>query len=158
LDFRKEQRKGPSKYFPQFSVSVAGLHLAQGQHSEPAAVPLGREADLLEHTDAAGLADRVLDRIERTTSVDGMGLGLSGARRLLDEFTATTTPGEGTTITAINGCQAHEGDEIPRKTRMTPRLSTPRVITANLAAVIPLVMTSLGDDTVKNVHHAVGVR
>jgi serine/threonine-protein kinase RsbT len=31
----------------------------------------------------------------------GLGLGLSGARRLVDEFELTTTPGAGTVVTAI---------------------------------------------------------
>jgi serine/threonine-protein kinase RsbT len=32
------------------------------------------------------------------TSGTGMGLGLSGARRLVDEFSLTTEPGHGTTV------------------------------------------------------------
>ena len=32
------------------------------------------------------------------TSGSGMGLGLSGARRLVDEFSLTTEPGQGTTV------------------------------------------------------------
>ena len=32
------------------------------------------------------------------TSGTGMGLGLSGARRLVDEFSLTTEPGQGTTV------------------------------------------------------------
>jgi len=35
------------------------------------------------------------------SSGGGLGLGLSGARRLMDEFQLTTAPGTGTTVTAI---------------------------------------------------------
>ena len=35
------------------------------------------------------------------SSGGGLGLGLSGARRLMDEFQLTTAPGAGTTVTAI---------------------------------------------------------
>ncbi|MFE6486741.1 anti-sigma regulatory factor [Streptomyces sp. NPDC057757] len=35
------------------------------------------------------------------TSGNGLGLGLSGARRLVDDFRLHTVPGEGTTVTII---------------------------------------------------------
>ena len=35
------------------------------------------------------------------SSGGGLGLGLSGARRLMDEFQLTTAPGAGTTVTAV---------------------------------------------------------
>ena len=35
------------------------------------------------------------------TSGTGMGLGLSGARRLMDEFDLVTEPGEGTTVRVV---------------------------------------------------------
>jgi serine/threonine-protein kinase RsbT len=35
------------------------------------------------------------------TSANGMGLGLGGSKRLMNEFEIDTTPGQGTTITCI---------------------------------------------------------
>jgi serine/threonine-protein kinase RsbT len=35
------------------------------------------------------------------TTGGGLGLGLSGSRRLMDEFELATTPGEGTIVTAV---------------------------------------------------------
>jgi serine/threonine-protein kinase RsbT len=48
-----------------------------------------------------GIAD--LDRAftDGYSSGGGLGLGLSGARRLMDGFDVDTKPGEGTTVTAI---------------------------------------------------------
>jgi serine/threonine-protein kinase RsbT len=47
-----------------------------------------------------------IDDLERAltdgyTTGGGLGLGLPGARRLVDEFDIQTTPGEGTTVTLI---------------------------------------------------------
>lgn len=46
-----------------------------------------------------GIADLELALTDGWTSGGGMGLGLSGARRLSDEFDIITAPGEGTTVT-----------------------------------------------------------
>ena len=48
-----------------------------------------------------GIAD--LDRAltDGYTTGGGLGLGLPGARRLVDEFDIETTPGEGTTVTLV---------------------------------------------------------
>ena len=46
-----------------------------------------------------GIADLELAFTDGYTSGGGMGLGLSGARRLADEFDIVTAPGEGTTVT-----------------------------------------------------------
>jgi serine/threonine-protein kinase RsbT len=48
-----------------------------------------------------GIGD--LDRAftEGYSTAGGLGLGLSGARRLMDEFELTTAPGAGTTVTAV---------------------------------------------------------
>ena len=46
-----------------------------------------------------GIADIDLAMTDGYTSGGGMGLGLSGARRLADEFDIDTAPGEGTTVT-----------------------------------------------------------
>lgn len=46
-----------------------------------------------------GIADLDLAMADGYTSGGGMGLGLSGARRLTDEFGIDTAPGKGTTVT-----------------------------------------------------------
>ena len=45
-----------------------------------------------------GIADLDLALTDGWTTGDGMGLGLSGARRLVDEFDLTSKPGEGTSV------------------------------------------------------------
>ncbi|CAM5298788.1 anti-sigma regulatory factor [Streptomyces xanthochromogenes] len=46
-----------------------------------------------------GIADVDLALTDGWTSGTGMGLGLSGSKRLVDDFVLDTTPGEGTTVT-----------------------------------------------------------
>ncbi|MFJ4437296.1 anti-sigma regulatory factor [Streptomyces sp. NPDC088923] len=46
-----------------------------------------------------GIPDRDLALTDGWTSGDGMGLGLSGSRRLVDDFALETSVGEGTTVT-----------------------------------------------------------
>jgi serine/threonine-protein kinase RsbT len=48
-----------------------------------------------------GIADVDLALTDGWTSGSGLGLGLSGARRLVDEFDLATEPGEGTSIVVI---------------------------------------------------------
>ena len=48
-----------------------------------------------------GIADLDLAMTDGYTSGGGMGLGLSGARRLTDEFEIDTAPGKGTAVTII---------------------------------------------------------
>lgn len=48
-----------------------------------------------------GIADLKLAMTDGYTSGGGLGLGLSGAKRLADEFEIDTAPGEGTTVTII---------------------------------------------------------
>jgi len=48
-----------------------------------------------------GIADLDLAFTDGYTTGGGLGLGLSGARRLVDEFDIRTAPGEGTCITVI---------------------------------------------------------
>ena len=45
-----------------------------------------------------GIPDLDLALTDGWTSGSGMGLGLSGARRLVDEFSLITEPGQGTTV------------------------------------------------------------
>lgn len=54
---------------------------------------------LLFRDEGPGIPDLKLAMTDGWTSGNGMGLGLTGARRLVDEFELDTTPGEGTRIT-----------------------------------------------------------
>lgn len=48
-----------------------------------------------------GIADHELALRDGWTSGTGLGLGLSGSRRLVDEFDLRSAPGSGTTITVV---------------------------------------------------------
>ena len=48
-----------------------------------------------------GIADLESAMTDGWTSSGGLGLGLSGSRRLMDDFTISSKPGHGTTITAV---------------------------------------------------------
>ncbi|MFJ6698041.1 ATP-binding protein [Streptomyces sp. NPDC091272] len=48
-----------------------------------------------------GIPDQELALTDGWTSGSGMGLGLSGARRLVDEFELRTAPGAGTTVSVV---------------------------------------------------------
>jgi len=48
-----------------------------------------------------GISDIELALTDGYTSGGGLGLGLSGARKLADEFELESVPGEGTTVTII---------------------------------------------------------
>jgi serine/threonine-protein kinase RsbT len=48
-----------------------------------------------------GIPDLDLAFTDGYTTKGGLGLGLSGARRLMDEFDLQTAPGQGTTVTAV---------------------------------------------------------
>jgi serine/threonine-protein kinase RsbT len=52
-----------------------------------------------------GIADLDLALTDGYTTGGGLGLGLSGARRLVDEFDIDTKVGEGTTITVTKWCR-----------------------------------------------------
>jgi serine/threonine-protein kinase RsbT len=49
--------------------------------------------------DGPGIADVALALTDGWTSGSGMGLGLSGAKRLVNEFELDTAPGRGTRVT-----------------------------------------------------------
>jgi serine/threonine-protein kinase RsbT len=51
--------------------------------------------------DGPGIPDVDLALTDGWTSGDGLGLGLSGARRLVDEFELTSKPGSGTSVVVI---------------------------------------------------------
>lgn len=62
--------------------------------------PPGRRALTLTFADEGpGIPDLDLALTDRWTSGSGLGLGLSGARRLVQEFDIATTPGAGTRVT-----------------------------------------------------------
>jgi serine/threonine-protein kinase RsbT len=48
-----------------------------------------------------GIADLDLALTDGWSSGDGLGLGLSGARRLVDEFELTSEPGGGTSVVVV---------------------------------------------------------
>ena len=48
-----------------------------------------------------GIADIQLAMKDGYTTGNGLGLGLSGARRLSNEFTIDSRPGEGTRVTIV---------------------------------------------------------
>jgi serine/threonine-protein kinase RsbT len=52
-----------------------------------------------------GIADLDLALTDGYTTGGGLGLGLSGARRLVDEFDIATDVGQGTTITITKWCR-----------------------------------------------------
>ena len=51
--------------------------------------------------DGPGIADVDLALTDGWTSGDGLGLGLSGARRLVDEFELNSKPGKGTSVVVV---------------------------------------------------------
>jgi serine/threonine-protein kinase RsbT len=53
------------------------------------------------HDEGPGIADLERALTDGYTTGGGLGLGLPGARRLVDDFEIRTAPGEGTTVTLI---------------------------------------------------------
>jgi serine/threonine-protein kinase RsbT len=63
---------------------------------------LGRNGIRVGFTDdGPGIADVNLALTDGWSSGDGLGLGLSGARRLVDEFELTSKPGGGTSVVVV---------------------------------------------------------
>ena len=63
---------------------------------------LGRNGIRIGFTDdGPGIADVDLALTDGWSSGDGLGLGLSGARRLVDEFELTSKPGGGTSVVVV---------------------------------------------------------
>ena len=52
-----------------------------------------------------GIADIDLALTDGYTTGSGLGLGLSGARRLVDDFEIDTAVGQGTSITVVKWCR-----------------------------------------------------
>lgn len=71
------------------------LHLATVRHG-------ARRGVRLSFTDQGpGIADLKLALTDGYTTGSGLGLGLSGAKRLSSEFDIRSTPGEGTIVTMV---------------------------------------------------------
>jgi serine/threonine-protein kinase RsbT len=63
---------------------------------------VGRTGIKLHFTDAGpGIADVALALTDGWSTGSGLGLGLSGARRLVDEFELDSQPGAGTTVVVV---------------------------------------------------------
>ena len=63
---------------------------------------LGKNGIRIGFTDEGpGIADVDLALSDGWSSGDGLGLGLSGARRLVDEFELTSKPGTGTSVVVV---------------------------------------------------------
>jgi serine/threonine-protein kinase RsbT len=54
---------------------------------------------VLARDDGPGIADLAAAMSDGYSTAKGLGLGLPGARRLVDEFDLTSSPGRGTTVT-----------------------------------------------------------
>jgi serine/threonine-protein kinase RsbT len=66
---------------------------------EKVSSPAGRPGIRVTFSDAGpGIADLDLALTDGWTTGDGLGLGLSGARRLVDDFELTSEPGAGTSV------------------------------------------------------------
>jgi serine/threonine-protein kinase RsbT len=48
-----------------------------------------------------GISDMALAMTDGYTSKDGLGLGLTGSKRLMDDFSIRSQPGQGTTVMVI---------------------------------------------------------
>jgi serine/threonine-protein kinase RsbT len=74
-----------------------------GGHAEVATVTNGRRTGVrvIFVDEGPGIADLDLALTDGFTTGRGLGLGLSGARRLVDEFEIQTAVGVGTRVTAI---------------------------------------------------------
>jgi serine/threonine-protein kinase RsbT len=74
---------------------------------EVSRVDNGRRAGIriVFHDQGPGITDLNLAFTDGYTTGGGLGLGLSGARRLVDEFEIDTAPGAGTNITVTKWCR-----------------------------------------------------
>jgi serine/threonine-protein kinase RsbT len=62
----------------------------------------GREGvRVVARDDGPGIADLEMALTDGYTTGGGLGLGLPGARRLVDDFDIETAPGKGTTVTLV---------------------------------------------------------
>jgi serine/threonine-protein kinase RsbT len=64
-----------------------------------------RGVAVLARDDGPGIDDIRQAMQDGYSTSRGLGLGLGGARRLMDEFELTSKPGEGTTVAAVKWCR-----------------------------------------------------
>lgn len=85
-----------------------------GGHMELAVVSGsgGRGIRLTFTDEGPGIADVSAALSDGYTTGNGLGLGLGGARRLVQEFSIDSVPGGGTTVTAVSRPRA--GQRVPR--------------------------------------------
>src|SRR5205814_7263670 len=81
--------------------------------------------------DGPGIADIDLALTDGWSPGDGLGLGLSGARRLVDEFELTSKPGGGTSVVVVQWPRS-AGRSSPR-----PRTTRGRAASRPLARLRP---------------------
>ena len=63
-----------------------------------------RKLEIVARDDGPGIADLERALEDGYTTGDGLGLGLPGARRLMDEFSITSEPGRGTVVVMYKWC------------------------------------------------------
>lgn len=68
---------------------------------EPLAQGARRGLRLVFEDRGPGIADVEMALTDGYTTVGGLGLGLGGARRLVNEFEISSTPGQGTRVTVV---------------------------------------------------------
>ena len=87
----------------QIVTSVSELAQNLVEHARGGEVRLSIEGDdtfvAVVHDDGPGIADLARAMEDGFSTGSGLGLGLPGARRMMDELTIDSAPGRGTTIT-----------------------------------------------------------
>jgi serine/threonine-protein kinase RsbT len=86
-----EVARNITAYAKRGEVSLALIRDAGGR----------RGIRVVAHDEGPGIADLERALTDGYTTGGGLGLGLPGARRLVDDFEIRTGPGEGTTVTLI---------------------------------------------------------
>ena len=86
------------------------VHAGEGEVLVSVTNEMGRRGILVvARDDEPGIADVALAMRDGYSTVNGLGLGLPSARRLMDEFTVVSAVGRGTTVTMKKW--AHGADE-----------------------------------------------
>jgi serine/threonine-protein kinase RsbT len=68
-----------------------------------------RGVKVVARDDGPGIADLEAAMQDGFTTGGGLGLGLPGARRLVDDFDVQSAPGRGTTVTLVKGSRSAGG-------------------------------------------------
>jgi serine/threonine-protein kinase RsbT len=88
------------------------IHGGGGEMELVVGGPAGRGIRLTFTDHGPGIPDVSAALADGYTTGGGLGLGLGGARRLVQDFTVERTPGGGTTVTAVSWSRA--GQRVPR--------------------------------------------